>query len=330
MSSIFRMRRMRISPAMRALVQETYLCIEDLIQPIFVDEGIAVPTEIASMPGIYRLPENRLSDELHRLKNIGITAVMLFGISRHKDGIGSDTWNPHGLIARMVRIAKQAEPEMLVIPDLCFCEYTDHGHCGVVRHGTVCNDETVENLCKQACCAAAAGADVVAPSGMMDGQVAAIRQALDRGGYSHVSIMAHAAKFGSGLYGPFRAAADCALDGDRKDYQLDPCNVRMALREASLDEAEGADILIVKPAGWYLDVLSRLRERTLLPLTAYQVGGEFSMIRFAARAGALDERRVVIESLTAAKRAGADILVSYFAADVARWLRDFSDPRPRS
>ncbi len=313
-----RLRRLRRSPGLRDLVRETVLTANDLIHPIFVDEGIDDPLPVASMPGVDRIPERRLAREIEALARDGVKAVMLFGVSHHKDAAGSDAWRHDGLVSRMVRIAKRAAPELVVIPDLCFCEYTDHGHCGVMDAGEVLNDVTLENLGRQAVAAVAAGADMVAPSGMMDGQVAAIRAALDAAGYEQAPIMAYSTKFASAFYGPFRAAAGCELRGDRRTYQMDPANGREAVRESLVDEAEGADILMVKPGLPYLDVLARLRERTLLPLAVYQVSGEYAMIRFAAAAGAIDERAVVRETLGAFKRAGADLILSYFAREVIR------------
>lgn len=315
-----RLRRLRRTETLRDLVRETRISTDDLIHPLFVDEGLDEPRAIPTMPGLFRLPERHLAEHIRTLARDGLKAVMLFGISHHKDAVGSDTWNPDGLVARMVRTAKQAAPEMIVIPDLCFCEYTDHGHCGVVENGAVANDATLANLGKQAVVAAQAGADIVAPSGMMDGQVKAIRASLDAAGFQNIAIMAYASKFTSALYGPFRAAADCGLKGNRAGYQLDPMNRRAALLEARLDASEGADFLMVKPGLPYLDVLSKIRETSLLPLATYQVGGEYAMIKFAAEAGAIDERQTVLETLGAFKRAGADLIVSYFAHDVARWL----------
>ncbi len=313
-----RLRRLRGSSALRDLVRETSVSAHDLIQPIFVEEDILDPLPVDSMPGVSRIPERRLAREFEALARDGVRAVMLFGVSHRKDATGSDAWRADGLVARMVRIAKDAAPDLVVIPDLCFCEYTDHGHCGVIEHGQVVNDATIENLARQATVAADAGADLIAPSAMMDGQVAAIRHALDAAGHEQTPIMAYSSKFASAFYGPFRAAAGCELKGDRKTYQMDPLNGREALRESLLDEAEGADILMVKPGLPYLDVLARLRERTLLPLAAYQVSGEYAMIKFAAAAGAIDEQRVVRETLGAFKRAGADLILSYFTRDVIR------------
>jgi porphobilinogen synthase len=289
--------------------------------PIFVDEGINTAVSIDSMPGILRIPEADIHVEVVRLWKSGIRCVMPFGISHNKDAEGSDTWRDGGLVARMIGAIKRSCPDMIVIPDICFCEYTLHGHCGVLVNDDVDNDRTVENLVKQSLNAAKAGADMLAPSSMMDGQVRAIRGALDDAGYSSVGILAHAVKFGSAFYGPFRTAVDCQLTGDRATYQADCANGRQALIEAELDEAEGADVLMVKPGTPYLDVLRELRRQTNLPLAAYQVGGEYAALKFAALAGVLDERRAVLETLTGFKRAGADLIVSYYARDAAEWLR---------
>ncbi|MGI2056396.1 porphobilinogen synthase [Shewanella baltica] len=317
-----RLRRLRSSEAMRDLLRENHISLSDLIHPLFIEEHITHAVPISTLPGISRLPETALADEVRELYALGIRYVMPFGISHTKDDKGSDTWDDNGLLARMVRTIKAAVPEMMVIPDICFCEYTDHGHCGVVHNNEVCNDLTVENLVKQSVTAAKAGADMLAPSAMMDGQVKAIRQGLDAAGFEHVAILAHSAKFASSFYGPFRAAVDCELSGNRKGYQLDYANGRQALLEASLDEAEGADILMVKPGTPYLDVLSRLRQETHLPLAAYQVGGEYAGIKFAALAGALDERAVVTETFVGLKRAGADLIVSYYTKQYAQWLAE--------
>ncbi len=313
-----RLRRLRRSAVLRDMVRETVLTANDLIQPVFVEEGIDEPCPVPSMPGIDRIPERGLEREIEQLARDGVKSVMLFGVSHHKDAAGSDAWRPDGLVSRMIRHAKRAAPELVVIPDLCFCEYTDHGHCGVLEHGRVLNDATLDNLGRQAVTAIEAGADMVAPSGMMDGQVTAIRRALDAAGHADAPIMAYSSKFASAFYGPFRAAAGCELKGDRKTYQADPMNGREALRESLLDAEEGADILMVKPGLPYLDVLARLRERTLLPIAVYQVSGEYAMIRFAAAAGAIDEGQVVRETLGAFKRAGADLILSYFARTVIR------------
>jgi porphobilinogen synthase len=313
-----RLRRLRSSQVLRDLVQETTVSLNDLILPIFVEEELDDYAPVDSMPGIFRIPERKLGAAIKEISGAGIRAVMTFGVSRHKDAIGSDSWNENGLLARMIKRAKDAAPELLVISDTCFCEYTSHGHCGVIHGDDVHNDHTVENLGRQSVVAARAGADMIAPSAMMDGQVAAIRSALDGGGFPGVPIMAYSSKFASAFYGPFRAAAGCDLKGDRQAYQLNPFNGREALRESIADEAEGADLLMVKPALPYLDVLSQVRQRSLLPLVAYQVSGEYAMIKFAAAAGAIDEYRVVRETLGSIKRAGADLILSYFAMDIAR------------
>ncbi|WP_076571255.1 porphobilinogen synthase [Janthinobacterium sp. TND4EL3] len=311
-----RMRRLRATPQLRELFRETEINPRDLVLPIFVDEGSSDFIDIKSMPGVRRIPEAKLAQEIERYARAGLRSVMTFGISHHKDSHGTDTLNPDGLVARMSRIIKDAVPEMVVMSDTCFCEYTDHGHCGILHGDTVDNDSTVQNLGKQAVIAAQAGADIIAPSAAMDGQVAAIRSALDAAGFHDTPVMAYSTKFASGLYGPFRDAAGSTLKGDRKTYQMDPMNRREAVRESLIDEAEGADALMVKPAGAYLDIIRDLREVTRLPIGAYQVSGEYAMIKFAAQAGAIDERRVVQETLGAIKRAGADMIFTYFAMDV--------------
>lgn len=316
-SLVNRPRRLRQSAAMRAMFEETSLSLNDLVLPIFVEEGLDDFAPIEAMPGVMRIPEKRLAHEIERIANAGIRSIMTFGISHHTDETGSDTWNENGLVARMSRIAKQTVPELIVMSDTCFCEYTIHGHCGVLCEHGVDNDATLANLGKQAVAAARAGADFIAPSAAMDGQVQAIRQALDAAGFTRTAIMAYSTKFASSFYGPFREAAGTALKGDRKTYQMSPMNRREAIRESLLDEAQGADCLMVKPAGAYLDIVRDIRERSDLPLAAYQVSGEYAMIKFAAKAGAIDERSVVLESLGAIKRAGADLILSYFALDVA-------------
>ncbi len=317
-----RLRRLRRTDALRSLVRETAVTANDLILPLFVEEGIDAPVPIPEMPGVSRIPEARLAREVEAAARDGVRAVMLFGISHNKDAAGRDTFDPRGLLARMTRTAKDAAPDLVVMTDNCFCEYTDHGHCGVVGENAgeaqVLNDATLENLARQVVVAADAGADVIAPSAMMDGQIGAIRRALDSAGHEGVPVMAYSTKFASAFYGPFRSASGCDLRGDRKTYQMDPMNAREALRESLEDEAEGADMLMVKPGLAYLDVLAAIRARTLLPLAAYQVSGEYAMIKFAAQAGALDEERVVRETLGAFKRAGADLILSYFTRDVVR------------
>jgi len=298
-------------------MEETHFTLNNLIYPIFVEENIQDYIPIESMPGIQRIPEKRLPAEIERIAASGICAVMLFGVSHHKDATGSDTWNPKGLLARMIRASKRVAPEMIVIADTCFCEYTNHGHCGVVVKGLIDNDRTLKNLGKQAVNAAEAGADMIAPSAMMDGQVLAIRQALDKSGFVDVLIMAYSSKFASCMYGPFRSAAGSELKGNRATYQLNPLNAREAVRESLSDEAEGADILMVKPALPYLDIVAKVRAASLLPIAAYQVSGEYAQIKFAARAGAIDEKRAIRETLGAIKRAGADLVLTYFAVDIA-------------
>jgi porphobilinogen synthase len=313
-----RLRRLRKTEPLRGLVRETSVTPNDLIYPIFVEEDIDAPAPIVSMPGVMRIPEKKLAGDIKAIQADGVKAVMLFGVSHRKDASGSDSWKRDGLLARMIKRAKDAAPELVVISDTCFCEYTDHGHCGIIVGEYVQNDATIANLGRQAVTAAEAGADLIAPSAMMDGQIAAIREALDSAGFADTPIMAYSSKFASSFYGPFRSAAGCELKGDRKSYQMDPMNGREALRESLLDEGEGADILMVKPGIAYLDVLAKLRERTLWPLAVYQVSGEYAMIKFAAAAGAIDERQVVRETLSAFKRAGADLIITYFARDVVR------------
>ncbi|WP_268800860.1 porphobilinogen synthase [Pseudomonas huanghezhanensis] len=320
MSSLFpaaRPRRLRSNEQLRSLFQESEFTLNDLVLPIFVEEEIDDFVPINSMPGVHRIPESKLAQEIERYAKAGIKSVMTFGVSHHLDATGSDTWNENGLVSRISRTIKSAVPEMIVMSDTCFCEYTDHGHCGVMHEGHVDNDATIENLGKQAVMAARAGADVIAPSAAMDGQVKAIRAALDAAGFTQTPIMAYSTKFASALYGPFREAGGSALKGDRKTYQMNPMNRREALRESLMDEAEGADALMVKPAGAYLDIIRDIREASHLPLAAYQVSGEYAMIKFGAQAGAIDEQRVVRESLGAIKRAGADLIFTYFAMDLA-------------
>ncbi|MBA6116376.1 porphobilinogen synthase [Pseudomonas putida] len=313
-----RPRRLRQNESLRTIFQETEFRLEDLILPIFVEEGIDDFVPITSMPGVNRIPEKLLAQEIERYARAGIKSVMTFGVSHNLDATGSDTWNENGLVARMARICKDSVPEMVVMSDTCFCEYTSHGHCGVLHDHGVDNDATLANLGRQAVVAAAAGADFIAPSAAMDGQVQAIRGALDAAGFHDTAIMAYSTKFASSLYGPFREAGGTALKGDRKSYQMNPMNRREAVRESLLDEQEGADVLMVKPAGAYLDVIADIRAASRLPLAAYQVSGEYAMIKFGGLAGAIDEGRVVRESIGAIKRAGADLILTYFAMDLAR------------
>ncbi|MFM0696641.1 porphobilinogen synthase [Paraburkholderia graminis] len=313
-----RHRRLRRSSTLRELFTETELSLNDLVLPIFVDESATDFVPIKSMPGVFRIPESRLESEIERYARAGIRSVMTFGISRHKDDVGTDTWQQGGLVARMASRIKATAPEIVVMSDTCFCEYTTHGHCGVVNDGIVENDSTLISLGKQAVIAAQAGADVIAPSTAMDGQVAAIRAALDANGLTDTPVFSYSTKFASALYGPFREAAESELQGDRKAYQMNPMNRREAVLESLEDERQGADALMVKPAGAYLDIIRDIREATRLPLGAYQVSGEYAMIKFAAAAGAIDEARVVRESIGAIKRAGADVIFTYFAMDLAQ------------
>ncbi len=317
----YRPRRLRKTPAIRAMVRETHLTPSDFIAPLFVTEGKGVRNPISSMPGQFQLSIDELIAEAKEIFALDIPAVILFGIPAIKDDVGSDAMSDEGIIARAVRAMKEAVPDLLVITDVCFCEYTDHGHCGVLHGHDVDNDATLANLQKQAVVHARAGADMVAPSGMMDGMVGAIREALDAEGFTDVPIMSYAVKYASGFYGPFREAAESAPQfGDRSTYQMDPPNSREALREAQLDVEEGADILMVKPAMPYLDILYQVRQTFGLPTAAYQVSGEYAMLHAAAQNGWLDLDRVMMESLIAIKRAGADMILTYFAKDAARRL----------
>lgn len=316
----FRFRRLRKTTALRELVRETQVRMSDFILPIFIEEDITEPVPIASMPDVYRYPEAQLAGIVQRAWGKGVRAVILFGVSTHKDEEGSDTWNENGLLARMVRAAKQAQPEMLVISDNCFCEYTTHGHCGVVHDDDVDNDKTLANLQKQAVLAARAGVDMIAPSGMMDGMISALREALDAAGFTHIPIMSYSTKFASAFYGPFRDAVDSSFKGTRNTYQMDPANGREALAESMQDEAEGADILMVKPGIAYLDVLAHISANSARPLAVYHVSGEYAMIKAGAAAGVIDEKAIVLETMTAFKRAGADLIITYYAEKLADWL----------
>jgi porphobilinogen synthase len=318
----FRFRRLRRTANLRGMVRETRLAATDLILPIFVEEGTSAPVPIASMPGVMRHTEAGLGDAVARAWEAGIRAVILFGVSRNKDAVGSDTWSPEGLLARMVRSARAAAPDMVVISDNCFCEYTDHGHCGVVHGDEVLNDATLANLQRQAVTAARAGVDMLAPSGMMDGMIAAMRAGLDAEGFSHIPIMSYSTKFASAFYGPFRDAVDSSFKGTRSAYQMDFCNGREALAESMQDEMEGADILMVKPGIAYLDVIADIRAHSQRPLAVYQVSGEYAMMKAAVAAGVMEERALVMETMMAFRRAGADLILTYFAEDVARWLRE--------
>lgn len=317
----FRFRRLRRTQALRDMTRETHLSVNDLILPVFVQENISEPVAIDSMPGVFRWPENQLADVVSDAWNLGIKAVLLFGVSECKDDVGSDTWNESGLICRMIRQVKAAVPDMTVISDNCFCEYTTHGHCGVITHHDVDNDLTLENLKKQVVASARAGVDMIAPSGMMDGMIQNIREALDAEGFTHIPVMSYSTKFASAFYGPFRDAVDSSFKGSRNTYQMDPANGREALAESLQDELEGADILMVKPGLAYLDVLYRIRVESERPLAVYHVSGEYAMIKAASNAAVIQERDIVMESLLAFKRAGADLIITYYALDVARWLK---------
>jgi porphobilinogen synthase len=323
-SQIHRPRRRRRTDALRRLVREHQLDPADFIQPIFVVHGSKVEREIASMPGVCHLSaDDALDREVDRIRGLGISAVLLFGLPAAKDDIGSENFAPDGIVQQALRRIRARHQDLLLLTDVCCCEYTSHGHCGVLRDGRVDNDATLEILGRVAVTHAQAGADIVAPSGMMDGMVAAIRSALDGAGHADVAILSYAVKYASAYYGPFREAADSApAFGDRREYQMDPANVREAILEAALDEAEGADMLMVKPALAYLDVVRAVRERTSLPLVAYNVSGEYSMVKAAGRLGWIDERRVVMETMMGMRRAGADAIISYHAKDVATWLAE--------
>ncbi len=318
-----RLRRLRRSESLRALVRETQVEAGDFVYPIFVVEGKGIQQVIASMPGISRYSPDRLPLEVEEVTKLGIPAVLLFGIPEHKDETGSSGYHPEGVIQQAIRTIKKAMPEIIVITDVCLCEYTSHGHCGIVVNGQVDNDRTLPLLAKMAISHTEAGADIVAPSDMMDGRVKVIREALDEKGYEHVPILSYAAKYASAFYGPFREAAESVPQfGDRRAYQMDPSNVREALREVAQDIAEGADIIMVKPALAYLDVIRQVRDNFNYPLAAYNVSGEYAMVKAAAQNGWLEERRTVLETLTAIKRAGADIIVTYHAKEAARWLQE--------
>jgi porphobilinogen synthase len=313
---------MRRRDALRRLVRETHVVAEQLVQPLFVVPGTRVEKPVASMPGVAQLSVDRTAEECRRLVDVGVSSVLLFGIPETKDAQGSGAVAADGIIPRALAAIRRATPELLLITDVCLCEYTDHGHCGVLRDGDVDNDPTLEILAAEALAHARAGADIVAPSDMMDGRVGAIRRALDGAGFTHLPILSYAAKFASGFYGPFRDAAESTpAFGDRRGYQMDPANVEEALREVALDVEEGADMVMVKPALPYLDVIRRVKERFGYPVAAYQVSGEYAMIKAAAANGWIDEARAIDETLTAIRRAGADVVITYFAKDVARGLR---------
>ena len=316
-----RLRRLRRSETLRALVRETRLSPDTFVLPLFVCEGEGIRREVPSMPGVYNLSVDEAVKEVEDARGDAVRSVLLFGLPGHKDGIGSSAYDPEAPVQSAVRAIKRAMPDVLVITDVCLCEYTDHGHCGIVIDNEIANDPTVDELVRAAVSHAAAGADIVAPSDMMDGRVGAIRQALDQRGFEHTAIMSYAAKYCSAFYGPFRDAADSAPKfGDRRSHQMDPANAEEALREVEQDIEEGADIVMVKPALPYLDVIARVKEAFGYPTAAYHVSGEYSMLKAAAANGWIDERRAMLESLTAIRRAGADIIITYYAREAARAL----------
>ena len=319
-----RFRRLRINPAIREMVRETSVCASDFIYPLFVVEGRGVKKEISSMPGVFQMSLDEILKECEIVRNLGIKAVILFGIPSLKDSVGSDALSDDGIIATALRAIKDKFSDLVVITDLCFCEYTDHGHCGILDHvhQTVDNDATLEISAKQALIHARNGADMIAPSGMMDGIIATLRGALDLSGYENLPIMAYSTKFASAYYGPFRDVAESAPSfGDRKSYQMDPANRLEAVSESLEDEAQGADILMVKPALAYLDIIRDLREATRLPICAYNVSGEYALLKAAAKAGVIDYERLMMETLVGFKRAGADLIISYHAKEAAQILR---------
>lgn len=317
-----RLRRLRYSPLVRDMVRETSLSPKDFIYPMFAVPGEKVRKEIKSMPGVYNLSIDELVKECKEVEALGIPAVILFGIPEHKDEVGCEAYAENGIIQRAVKAIKKEVKNLLVITDVCLCEYTSHGHCGVLNGEEILNDETVDLLCKEALSHAKAGADIIAPSDMMDGRIGKIRKTLDENGFKNIPVMSYAVKYASGYYGPFRDAADSApAFGDRRSHQMDPANVLEALREAESDIEEGADMIMVKPAGAYLDVLYRVKEKFGMPTAAYQVSGEYAMIKAGGKLGWIDEERLMMESLLAIKRAGADMILTYFAKDAAKFLK---------
>lgn len=323
-----RFRRTRLHPKLRDMLTETHLTTDDFIYPLFIREGEGVKNEIASMPGVFQMSIDEAIRECDTLKSLGLFSIILFGIPAVKDSVGSDALCEHGIIAKAIRAIKAAHPEMFVVTDLCFCEYTDHGHCGILdpKNQTVDNDATLEILGEQAIVHAKAGADMIAPSGMMDGMITAIRTSLDRAGFVNLPIMSYSTKFASAYYGPFRDVAESAPSfGDRRSYQMNPANRREAINESMEDEQEGADILMVKPALAYLDIIRDIREHTLLPLAVYNVSGEYAMLKAAQKANLIDYDRVMMETLTGFKRAGADIIITYHAKEAAALLSQKGD-----
>ncbi|ECJ9732988.1 porphobilinogen synthase [Listeria monocytogenes] len=316
-----RHRRLRKNKTMRDLVRETVLHTDDLIYPIFVKDGKEPKTEVVSMPGVFQFPLHELEEEMRTVENLGIKAVILFGIPAEKDAVGTQAYHDHGIIQESTRLIKKSFPEILVVADTCLCEFTDHGHCGVIENGEILNDESLDLLKQTAVSQAKAGADIIAPSNMMDGFVQVIREGLDEAGFYDIPIMSYAVKYASAFYGPFRDAAGSAPQfGDRKSYQMDPANREEALREAISDEQEGADFLIVKPSLSYLDIMRDVKNNTNLPVVAYNVSGEYAMVKAAAQNGWIDEEKIVLEMLTSMKRAGATLIITYFAKDVSKYL----------
>lgn len=318
-----RHRRLRSSTTMRAMVRENHIRTEDLIYPLFIMEGENIKREVPSMPGIYQLSLDLISGEIQELEKLGISSVILFGVPKEKDEVGTGAYHEEGIVQQATRKIKKEFPNLLVIADTCLCEYTSHGHCGVIKNHDVDNDESLSLLAETAVSQAKAGADIIAPSNMMDGFVTVIRKALDEAGFTHIPIMSYAVKYASAFYGPFRDAADSTPEfGDRKTYQMDPANRREAFREAASDMAEGADFLIIKPALSYLDIIREIREQHPVPIVAYNVSGEYSMVKAAALNGWIDEKALVLEKLVSMKRAGADLIITYHAKDVATWLKE--------
>jgi len=318
-----RPRRLRVNEQIRSLVRETELSINDLVYPIFLVEGNNIKKEITTLPGCYHISVDMLGDEVEELTDLGIKAVILFGVPDTKDEVGSEAYSKKGIVQKGIREIKKINKNIMVITDVCMCQYTDHGHCGIIEDKVVDNDLTLEYLAKIALSHAKAGADMIAPSDMMDGRVAAIREILDNNGFKNVSIMSYSAKYASAFYGPFRAAAHSTPQfGDRRTYQMDPANSDEAIRETELDIMEGADIVMVKPALSYLDIIRRVKDSFNVPIAAYNVSGEYAMIKAAAKAGLVDEKSIVTEMITSIKRAGADIIITYFAKDLARWIKE--------
>ena len=318
-----RTRRLRQTVAMRDMVRENHVRVDELIYPLFVMEGENLAEPVESMPGICQYSLDRMNEELDRVKEAGIPAILIFGIPAHKDEVGSGAYDEHGIVQEAIRTIKKDYSDLIVIADVCLCEYTSHGHCGLIRDGIILNDETLPLLAKSAVSYAEAGADIVAPSDMMDKRVSVIRKALDEAGFTYTPIMAYSAKFASGYYGPFRDAAHSAPGfGDRKTYQMDPANGQEALREVEEDLAEGADLIIAKPAMAYMDIIRAIHENYNVPIVAYNVSGEYAMVKAAAANGWIDEKKIVMENMIGMKRAGAKMIITYHALDVARWIRE--------